>query len=72
MTYEVTKDGITFTVRSETEALRLAKEGATVVALTQMVVKDGKLLTAEEAGKATGSGSGNNPPKDPLRTGTIE
>lgn len=69
MTYQVTKDGLIFTVRSEAEAKRYAEEGSTVVALTEMVIRDGVLVPIDDVCTATGSGSGEDVPGDPLKTG---
>ena len=70
MTYQILRNNRIFTVRSEEEAKRYAEEGCTVTALTEMVVKDGALVPIEEAGTVTGTGSGGNPPAEPLKTGT--
>lgn len=70
--YEVTQSGYTSTVHSEKEAVRLAEEGAEVVAITPMVFKDGRLQTPEEAGTASGTGTTAGSSGDPLATGRIE
>lgn len=70
MTYQILRNNRIFTVRSDEEAKRYAEEGCTVTALTEMVIKDGVLVPIEEAGTVTGTGSGDNPPAEPLKTGT--
>ena len=70
MTYQILRNNRIFTIRSDEEAKRYAEEGCTVTALTEMVIKDGALVPIEEAATVTGTGSGGDPPEDPLRTGT--
>ena len=70
MTYQILRNNRIFTVRSDEEAKQYAEEGCTVTALTEMVIKDGALVPIEEAGTVTGTGSGDNPPAEPLKTGT--
>ena len=68
MAYTVTQNGISFTVRSETEAMRYAALGAEVVEIVPKVLKDGRLQTHEEANSLTGSDSNGTTPNTSTRS----
>ena len=68
MTYTITQNGISFTVRSEAEAMRYAALGAEVVEIVPKVLKDGRLQTLEEANSLTGSDSTGITPNTSTRS----